>query len=167
MNIDKLNPWLSLCANVGVVIGIIFLAMEVRHASNATELQTIETVTDGWMQMNLAVVSDPQVARAWIVGHYDPDQLSTVEAAQYAMHLRMFENHVYRIRRLHDLGLVPDADLEGARQNWARYLSTPGGQQYSESNNFDPRSIDGLRPYMDPEPTIGHLLLGRDPSTIE
>ena len=40
MNMDKLNQWLTLIANVGVVVGIVFLAFEIRHNSNelATQL---------------------------------------------------------------------------------------------------------------------------------
>jgi hypothetical protein len=52
------NKWLTLTANVGVLVGLIFLAVEVRHAGNATELQTIESVTDGWFRLNELVASD-------------------------------------------------------------------------------------------------------------
>jgi len=39
MNIDSLNRWLSLVANIGVVLGIIFLALELRQNN---ELQQAE-----------------------------------------------------------------------------------------------------------------------------
>ena len=31
MDFDKLNQWLSLCANLGVLLGIIFLAIEMNQ----------------------------------------------------------------------------------------------------------------------------------------
>lgn len=39
MNMDKLNQWLTLVANVGVVVGIVFLAFEIRHNSNELATQ--------------------------------------------------------------------------------------------------------------------------------
>ena len=40
MKIEKLNAWLTLGANIAVVIGIIFLAIEVRQNSQATNAAT-------------------------------------------------------------------------------------------------------------------------------
>lgn len=39
MNFDPINRWLSLAANIGVVIGIVFLAIEVRQNSDYMALQ--------------------------------------------------------------------------------------------------------------------------------
>ncbi|HSM72806.1 MAG TPA: hypothetical protein VK851_14780 [Anaerolineales bacterium] len=39
MNIDSINRWLSLAANFGVLIGIVFLAIEVRQNSDYMALQ--------------------------------------------------------------------------------------------------------------------------------
>ena len=104
----------SILANFGVIVGIVFLAIEVRHASNATELQTIENVTNGWIGLNEAIISDPQVARAFIVGLYNPAELSDVETVQFSMYLRMFNNQVGRVRKHRDLGLVPDEEYQNS-----------------------------------------------------
>lgn len=45
MNLDGLNKWLTLAANLGVLVGIIFLAVEVRHNSQATQAATRSNVS--------------------------------------------------------------------------------------------------------------------------
>ena len=54
----ELGQAITILANVGVIIGIVFLAIEVRHASDATRLQTIEGVSAGWFQLNDEVKRD-------------------------------------------------------------------------------------------------------------
>ena len=46
MNIDRINPWLSLVANVGVIAGFIFLAVEIRQNSEMTHLELSSNVAD-------------------------------------------------------------------------------------------------------------------------
>lgn len=55
--VDRINKWLTLCANVGVFIGIGFLAYEIRQNTEATHAQTREAVLTG-RQVELQAVSD-------------------------------------------------------------------------------------------------------------
>ena len=41
---DRLNQWMTLAANVGVLIGIIFLAYEIRQNTDAVHAQTREAI---------------------------------------------------------------------------------------------------------------------------
>ena len=45
MKIEKLNTWLTLGANIGVLVGIVFLAVEVRQNSQATNAATRSHIT--------------------------------------------------------------------------------------------------------------------------
>ena len=44
---DELNKWITLLANVGVLLGIVFLAFEVQQNTTATQSQTRATVFSG------------------------------------------------------------------------------------------------------------------------
>ncbi len=157
----------TVLANVGVIIGIVFLAIEIRHASDATRLQTIDSVTDGIFQLNDAIVRDPQVARVWIVGLYNPSALSDAEAVQFSMYLRMYINQVYRVGQHRDLGLLPDTEYQNALRELATLVDTPGGRLYREGETyFDLDFADLLRPYMGQEPSFD-LMLGRDTSALK
>lgn len=164
----ELGQAITILANVGVIIGIVFLAIEVRHASDATRLQTIEGVSAGWFQLNDAVIRDPQVARAWTVGLYNPSALSNAEVAQFSMLLRMFQNQVARIRMHYELGLFPRQEYEGALEQLAQLINTPGGQLFrkAEKDRFDAAFAKDLQPYMNQEP-IFDLILGRDTTSLK
>jgi len=157
----------GILANVGVIVGIVFLAIEVRNASDATNLQTIESVTSGWFALNDAIVSDPQVARAFIVGLYNPDALTDVETAQFSMYLRMFNNQVERVRKHRDLGLVPDNEYQESLRQLAWLFDTPGGRLFFETSILlNPERKEEVARYMGQAPVV-ELLLGRDASALE
>ena len=76
MDIERTNQWLTLIANVGVLVGVIFLAVELRHSSNAISAQTQDSIADGFIQLNLATISDPTVGENWVIGLYEPERLT-------------------------------------------------------------------------------------------
>jgi hypothetical protein len=168
MNVDKLNSWLGVVANIGVIFGIVFLAMEVRHASNTTQAEVLDSVADGFNALNVMVISDPRVARVWIVGLYEPKNLSDTEAVQFAMFLRSLVNQIERLRSLNLLGLLPDSEWQRNVEQIAGILSTPGGKLFVQSNEqvFPQFLIDDMKPYADQEPKFD-FILGRENLPLE
>jgi len=63
MNADNLNRWLTLVANLAVVAGIIFLALELRQN---TIMQERQMEFDRITSMNAPYYSSPELARALI-----------------------------------------------------------------------------------------------------
>ena len=51
MNMEKLNHWLMLAANVGVIAGIVFLAIEIRQNTDMMRAQTRSSVTGSIMTL--------------------------------------------------------------------------------------------------------------------
>ena len=148
-------------------MGIVFLAIEVRHARTIVELQTIEDVTNGWIGLNESVVSDPQFARVLIVGHYNPGALTDVEAVQYSMWWRMYLNQVGRVEKHFQLGLVSQSDYESALHQLAQTFETPGGQLFYET---EPGAEENWRERLEQfwgGPPDWELMLGRDKSAVE
>ena len=162
MNLDNLNKWLTLTANIGVVIGIIFLAVEVRYAGNATELQTIEGTAEGWFRLNELIISDEHMARVFVLGLGNPEALSDAEAIQFSMYMRMFGNQVRRIRNHYEVGLTTSFEYERAASQYATFINTPGGTLYRETSpSFDETYLNIIEPYLNDAPAI-ELMLGRD-----
>ena len=50
MYFDKLNRWVSLVANIGVVAGIFFLAIELRQSNLATRIQARDSASQGHIE---------------------------------------------------------------------------------------------------------------------
>ena len=72
---DRLNQWLTLLANLGVIIGIGFVAYEVRQNTEATHAQTREAVLAAAQAELQAVRDDPNL----IISIIKEDTLSTEE----------------------------------------------------------------------------------------
>lgn len=58
---EKLNQWMTLAANVGVLIGIVFLAYEVRQNTEAVHAQTREAILSAAQTELQAVRNDPNL----------------------------------------------------------------------------------------------------------
>ena len=168
MNTNRINTWLGLGANIGVIVSLLFLAFEINQSTRATEAAASDSVVDGFNTLNMSVISDPQVARLFIVGMHSPDALSDVEAVQFAMWMRSFVNHHMRLQRLVNLGLFDEAARLPMIQQLAGMLSTPGGKLFLESNkNIFPRDIlDEIQPYLG-APLNSDFKLGRENLSIE
>lgn len=87
MNVDKLNKWLALIANVGVLIGILFLILELQQ-SNRIALVSTEIET----RNNFAALNDLMITNRYLTGlveearesdaEFTPEERSVL--AQYA-----------------------------------------------------------------------------------
>ena len=82
MDADRTNKWLTLTANVGVIVGLIFLALEIRQntevARSAVDLEITALGTD----FHMRVAENPALARAYYIGLSDPDSLTEDERMQ-------------------------------------------------------------------------------------
>jgi len=139
-NTDAVNRWLTLGANIGVVIGIIFLALELQQnnellQSQAQETQalSIQAATTLDQDFLLLIGSDPALAQTWNTYLRAPDTLSKDQWLQgsylMAALLRRLES-VYIQKRLGSLS------EEGWRSRQALFIGiarSPGYSAYLKS----------------------------------
>ena len=165
---ERFNTWLTLGANIGVIVTLLFLAFEINQSTKATEAAASDSVVDGFNTLNMTIMSDPQVARTFIVGLYEPDKLTDVEAVQFAMYLRSLVNQNVRLRRLTKLGLYSDTERLPLLQQLAGMLSTPGGRLYLESNKdiFPQDLLSEIQPFLG-QPLNSDFKLGREDLSFE
>lgn len=122
----------------------------------------------GHNELNLVLVSDPQVARAYVVGLYKPDNLSDAEAVQFAAWMRARVNQELRLRRMYELGFKSAEERDFEIRQLASMLSTPGGKLFLDSNRkVFPRDL-----LQEIEPHLGQVadddfILGRKTLPLE
>jgi len=117
MNSDRLARWLTLIANIGVLIGIILLIVELDQNRDMMRSQTRNDISRGIADFLLVGGSDTQVAslrrRAEAGEKLTPD-----EDIQYylmlAANLRIWENIHYQYRH----GTFDDSEFDGERATW-------------------------------------------------
>ena len=156
-----LSQSISLIANIGVIAGIVFLAFELRQTSDALHAQMADSVADGFITLNMATITDPQVAHVWITGLYEPDSLSNTEAVQFSMYMRGLFNQYERLHDLHETGLIDESDWGFYAREIVAIMAMPGAQAHHARNEFSPKLAQGIEPYLDSRREFD-FALGRD-----
>lgn len=136
---------IQVLANVGVLVGLVFVGLEVRQSSTAVATQTADSIADGFIALNVTSITDPDVARFWIIGLDRPQCLSDVEAVQFSMLMRGLFNQFARVYRVYRTGQLPEREWSLFAREAAALMSTSGGQLYFQGNEMD----DGLRTELD------------------
>jgi len=90
MNVDKLNQWLGVGANLGVLVGIVFLIIEINQNTEQAELDAAALQTSNYqeiiasvIELNSYVIQDPEFTDILIRGEANPSDLTPVELRRY------------------------------------------------------------------------------------
>ena len=117
MNADKINKWLALIANVAVVAGIVFLALELNQNSRMMKTQTRNAVTESILnfQFNAQTSGLRDVEEK---ANSDLSSLTAEEARKlfqlYVSNLRLWENIHYQYRN----GVFDEDEFAAERNTW-------------------------------------------------
>jgi hypothetical protein len=142
MNLDKLNKWLMLAANLGVLAGIVFLALEIRQNSDAL----VSESRQGLLEADLAILDNyfdyPEV---YGLGRGKPDMDETALRLEinYISILRSREFAWQQYRR----GLVDEETFLSYLAPSIGLLSTATGRDFIEQGRYtgDPAFIEYLK----------------------
>jgi len=117
MDLGQLNSWLGIVANLGVVAGLVLVALQIRQNTQTTKAQ----VANDWfladMQLELAMMGENPAA-TWAKAIFTPDDLDDHEAAILDRYFNFGLVQIQRLQKMHELGV---ADAEWMER--ASYLS--------------------------------------------
>ena len=125
---SKMNERLTLIANIAVVIGIVFLALEMRQNTDMMRAQIRDSLTERVNDTNMLLASSPELAAvmANIVAASEgraatEEDLEAVSFFGYAQAvLRAYEDEYFQYQE----GLFGEAEMESRRWNWRFLLGT-------------------------------------------
>jgi hypothetical protein len=99
VNLGEINSWLTLVANLGVLAGLILVAMQIRQNTKVVRAQ----VANDWfladMQLELAMMGE-NPAESWTKAVYAPGELTRQDAAVLD---RYFNYGLVQLQRLHQM----------------------------------------------------------------
>jgi hypothetical protein len=120
MEAHKVNRWLTLGANFGVLIGIILLVVELDQNREMIRAQTRNDISRH-ISDHLALIGSNSQTASLMRRAEAGEELSAVEAAQqfymFTSNKRMWENIHYQYR----LGVFEEVEFEAERTAW-RFL---------------------------------------------
>lgn len=118
--ISRLNEWLTLFANIGVVAGIFFLALEVSQNSRMMEAQTRAQITQSVTDL-IQSDRDPNIAEALL--KLDAGEILSEKDIHYLesrarLFLRTWENTYYQ----YENGLLDEQQFDADYFVWERIM---------------------------------------------
>lgn len=140
MKSDKINRWLSLGANFGVIAGIIFLGIEIQQNNqllrNEARYNMMLNVNDG--TSNRAADADLMAIRVKAINGED---LSQIESLRLEEDVRStLVNWVWEFEQ-YELGFIDQLPIEGWRRYIERYPYVAriylDGETDTDSSKFD------------------------------
>jgi hypothetical protein len=107
MNTDRLNSWLSLGANLGVLAGIILVAYEINQANLTTRAEMISNHQDRWVTIDLSW-QEGEIADAWAKAMENPGELTVAEMVRLNGLMWSYIDHIGTNRMLWELGIFDE-----------------------------------------------------------
>ncbi len=83
MKSENLRGLLDFAGGAAVLIGLVFVGLELRQNTEAVEAASLQNQTDASTEFLLLIASDTELARIWVDSTKEPSQLDEVDVARY------------------------------------------------------------------------------------
>ena len=127
---SKLNERLTLVANLSVVAGIVFLAVEMRQNTEAIQAQTRDSLTEKQMEFSGWIATSRDLAEVFTRGTTGSPDMDAADQAMFVFFthgiFREWENSHYQYER----GLFTEEEFEARVERWRQSMTSLGYQQY-------------------------------------
>ena len=115
--------WMNLSASIAVILGIVFLGLEIRQNTEMMKSQTRDSISEKQMMFSEWVATESELAEA--IAKANSDQVMTpAEGVQYAYFLagvwREWENSYYQFQQ----GLFERDEFEPRMNRWHDMMRT-------------------------------------------
>jgi hypothetical protein len=125
VNTEKLNSWLGIAANVGVIIGIVFLAFEIRQNTEVAVSSAELDVSNRQVEFFLRLAENPRLSRVYHVGLQNPLELSEDEKIQFVNIINSVFMFIEGIHKQYGRGFIPEEGWKPYQDLIASLLINP------------------------------------------
>ena len=146
MDADSLNKWLTLAANIGVLAGILFLALELRQNTEMMQAQARSVMSQDTVAMLTLNVNDDKYLDAVNRG-LAGEELTELEQAQFRRTYNAWIWHWNNLAYQHRVGLYDDSEyvlqiniirgdierLPGLRKHWCDHSARNASRKLIEA----------------------------------
>lgn len=129
MKMEKVNSWIAIGANLGVIAGIVFLVIEVHQNNEQLEIQSYQSWVASNLQLNIAA-TNPELSAILIKGNLSPGYLSQDTFVSFAMWNMGIMQMAQTTDYLYRSGSMDKNLWEAEISRAAGFLSLPGVRQW-------------------------------------
>ena len=141
MDVDKMNRWLTLVANVGVVGGLIFLGVEIQQNTNAVRASALQESMNVARQQLLTIATDPEISR---ISNADYEQLSDNDKLRRSALARSFWLGMHNLFRQWEMSVLSDKDWTISYGIICRNGSRSNSEIWSQQSDLSPEFLDAV-----------------------
>ncbi len=123
MESSKVGYWLQVGANLGVIGGLVLLAVQINQSVEITKAQIVNDYYIADMQLELKMMGE-NPAKSWTKAIYEPDELSQEDRAVLDRYFNFGMIQIRRLTVMRELGLAEE-DLG----DWFNYVSWQLGNE--------------------------------------
>ena len=143
MKPERYSGWLALAANLGVLGGLVLVAVELRHNSQVVRAQAATNLLSGQTSAELAFMGD-DTAAAFATAITSPGETSNREIVQLWAYMNSALLSVQQTHAMFELGLATEEDMDDAARTAAHWLGWNYGQVWwSEMKSNFPAELVG------------------------
>ena len=147
-----MHRWLTLGANLGVLVGILLLVVELNQNRTTMRAQTRSELSTGIVDLFVSVAENPELASLRRRADREGEQLGPDEAYRYEILTRAFFRYWENVHYQYRQGLYDEIEFSRQREAWRSYAheSTALVQWWcTHRGGFSPQfagEFDGLLP---------------------
>ena len=107
MDSGKVSNWLQIGANVGILLGLLLVAIQIRQGTDIAKAQIENDFYLADLQLELAMMGE-QPQKSWIKAVYAPEEMTKEDAAVVDRYINFNFIQLRRLERMRQLGLATD-----------------------------------------------------------
>ena len=123
-----IEKWVSVATGIGVILGIVFLGMEISQNTEMMQSQARDAITEKQMMFSEWVTTEPEMAAAIVASAEGLEKMSPEHRTMYAYFmagvLREWENSYYQYQR----GLFDAEEFEPRMERWRSQMMAPSAR---------------------------------------
>ena len=128
-----LGQTIQILANVGVIAGIIFLGIEIRGSTMATQAASIQAVAALDQQFLSGIGADPELSALWSTYMLAPETLSDEQKQQGDFLLTSVLRRLENVYIQYELGTISDASWQSRQDLFVSVARSRGFSAYLDS----------------------------------
>jgi hypothetical protein len=137
MNFGKLNRWLQVSANIGIVLGLVLVGFQLKQNSELARIQLLYEESNRAIELETAVVGE-QAAEVWAKSIETPEDLTLAEMRIMEALLWSFLEQLRGTYRLAEQGLLSNEDWRSrAESEVTFYFGYPYSRAWWENFSAD------------------------------
>ena len=137
MKLDKISTGLVVTANVGVLVGLIFVVFELRQNQESLDASIQLALSAAHQEIASRVVENRDFAEVLEKSFWRPDDLDTPDAIRLTNWIQEYLVLLFATYELRNKGVVSEATWEHNARYFANFLVSPNFRDHYEKFSRD------------------------------